>query len=31
MTVKTKSGLAFELAPTRNKRILRIDSLLGKA
>lgn len=31
MTIKSKSGLAFELAPTSNKQILRIDNLLGKA
>lgn len=31
MTIKSKSGLAFELAPTSNKQILRIDGLLGKA
>lgn len=31
MTIKSKSGLAFELAPTNNKQILKIDSLLGKA
>jgi len=31
MAVRTKSGLAFELAPTSDKQILRIDSLLGKA
>ncbi len=32
MTVKakTKSGLMFELLPTSNKGILKIDSLLGK-
>lgn len=31
MKIKTKSGLAFELAPTSDKQILRIDTLLGKA
>lgn len=29
MTVKTKSGLAFELVKTKNKKILAIDSLLS--
>ncbi len=29
MTVKTKSGLAFELVKTKNKKILAVDSLLG--
>jgi len=29
--VKTKSGLAFELIKTKNKKILAIDSLLTKA
>jgi tRNA A37 N6-isopentenylltransferase MiaA len=31
MKVKTKSGLSFELAKTSNKKILALDSLLGKA
>lgn len=30
MAVKTKSGLNFELLPTSNEGILKIDSLLGK-
>lgn len=29
MKVKTKSGLAFELVKTKNKKILAIDGLLG--
>lgn len=29
MTVKTKSGLAFELVETKNKKILAIDSLFS--
>jgi|GEM_PF-1643377 hypothetical protein len=31
MKIKSTSGLAFELAPTSDKQILRIDSWLGKA
>ena len=31
MTVKTKSGLAFEFVSTTNKDILKIDSLLAKS
>jgi hypothetical protein len=31
MTVTTKSGLAFELVKTKNKKILAIDSILTKA
>ena len=30
MGVGTKSGLAFELVKTKNKKILAIDSLLAK-
>lgn len=30
MTFISKSGLAFELAPTSDRRILRIDSWLSK-
>jgi hypothetical protein len=30
MKVKTKSGLSFELVKTSNKKILALDSLLGK-
>lgn len=29
MTVKTKSGLSFELVKTRNKKILDIDKALA--
>lgn len=29
--MKTKSGLAFELVKTQNKKILAIDALLGKS
>ncbi len=29
MSVFTKSGLAFEFAPTKDKKILRIDRVLG--
>lgn len=31
MTVKTKSGLSFELIKTKNKKILAIDSIIAKA
>ena len=31
MTVQSKSGLAFELVQTGNKRFRKIDSLLFKA
>lgn len=31
MTVRSKSGLAFELAQTSDKRFRWIDGLLGKA
>lgn len=30
MTVKTKSGLSFELSQTDNKDIRKVDALLGK-
>lgn len=30
MTVKTKSGLNFELAPSKDAGILKIDSWLSK-
>lgn len=30
MTVKTKSGLAFEVLPTRDKRLRTLDALLAK-
>lgn len=30
MTVKTKSGLAFEVLPTKNKKIRALDALLAK-
>jgi|GEM_PF-2333296 len=29
MSFFTKSGLAFELAPTKDKKILRIDRVLN--
>ncbi len=31
MAFKTKSGLAFEFVKTSNKKILAIDSMLGKS
>lgn len=30
MTAKTKSGLSFELSPTKDSGILKIDSWLSK-
>lgn len=30
MTVKTKSGLAFEFSKSEDKQIRKIDMLLGK-
>jgi hypothetical protein len=30
MTVRTKSGLAFELVKTTNRRFRKIDELLAK-
>ena len=29
MTIKTKSGLAFEFVKTNDKKILRVDSMLA--
>lgn len=31
MTVKTKSGLAFELLPSSNKEILKFDNIFRKS
>jgi hypothetical protein len=31
MTVKTKSGLAFEFLKTSNKKILALDSVIAKS
>ncbi len=31
MTVKTKSGLAFELIKTSNKKILALDSVIANS
>lgn len=30
MGIRTKSGLAFELVKTKNKKILAIDNMLAK-